>query len=132
MERNGVRRSISQLSKRGKAILALWCMFGISLIIDSIYVNVTSIINHYPAKYSLWFTDFNWISVTLGVVDLILGITIYKLTEIDLNKFSNPETPVELSDAKKLILKAISKAGASFVIVVSVLSLLTDVVKFFS
>ena len=132
MERNGLRRSISQLSKRGKAILALWCMFGVSLIIDYIYVHTTSIINHYPAKYSLYFSDFNWISVALGVTDLVLGIAIFKLTEIDLNKLSNPETPVELNDAKKLALKAICKLAASFVIVVSVMSIGVDIIKFFS
>ena len=123
MERNGLRRSISQLSKRGKAILALWCMFGVSLVIDMIYVYTTSIINRYPAKYSLWLSDFNWISVALGVVDLVLGIAIFKLTKIDVNNSS---------DQTKLILKLISKSGAAFTIFVSISSLITDIIKFFS
>lgn len=120
-------------------LLVLWVSLGISFLLDELNCIFLTIQYNCRMEDLLYVTDFYWLSPVFGIVDLIIGILIFKKTFISLDIttyrfiFNLPNyTTFEFSVPviTRGISTLLSKGLSLFVIAISICSLMTDVVKF--
>lgn len=120
-------------------LLILWILLGISFLLDELNCRFLTMQYNCRMEELLYVTDFYWLSPVFGIVDLIIGILIFKKTFISLDitihrfVFNRPNyTTFEFSVPviTRGINTLLSKGLSLYVIAISICSLMTDVVKF--
>lgn len=123
-----------------KQLTMLWMLFGISLLLDCLYVIYFSHQYNCSASQLLYVRDFNWISPVFGIVDLLIGYIIFKKTiiHINLNVYdfifngnANKRIRIVIPKIIRYDYHSVSKMLSVIVIATSLLSLAIDFVKFF-
>ncbi len=124
----------------------LWLMLFISWSADKWHCNYLSQKYQCEAAELLFKTPFYWLSVLFGVVDLLLGIAIFRRAtikyyacskewELFSYSYENENFLGTIMDKRtvKIVVNAwgVEKLASTYIILISVCSLIVDIIKFF-
>lgn len=125
----------NERTRNEKELIVLWSSFIISFLLDEI--NCTYLAWQYNCSVSdLWkITDFYWLSPIFGIIDLLIGISIFRKVKVSSEivvrqfvfNFSGKSFIISVPKINGLTQKALSV----IVIIISVCSLIGDIGKFF-